>query len=107
MDEKELYERQYGEKLLSAGPPSFPALRRWLHRFDLSRHELALSLLRPGEALLDVGCGDGKFIAKAAPHFFELHGIDISQYRISEAEKKLKGLCDSGKKITLRQGNIS
>lgn len=40
------------------------------------RQERALELVRPGRALLDVGCGRGAVAAALRPRFAEVHGID-------------------------------
>ena len=87
MNEKELYEKQYGEKKLVNVNPSFPFLRSLFKNFDLNREDLALSLLDEGDKLLDVGCGSGSLIFKARPKFAELYGIDICLSRIEEAEQ--------------------
>ncbi len=86
MNEKELYEKQYGEKRLISRN-SFPVLRKFFKRFDLHREDLALSLLDGGEKLLDVGCGSGSLMFKARDRFKEVYGIDISPSRIKEAQK--------------------
>jgi len=86
MNEKELYERQYGEKKLIS-VSSFSLLRRVFKRFDIHREDLALSLLYGGDKLLDVGCGSGSLIIKAKDKFKRLYGVDISPSRIEEAQK--------------------
>jgi ubiquinone/menaquinone biosynthesis C-methylase UbiE len=86
MDEKELYEKQYGEKKLISFN-SFPFLRKAFKRFDIHREELALSFLDEGERLLDVGCGNGSLVFKAKVKFNEVYGIDISPSRIGEAKE--------------------
>jgi len=40
------------------------------------RQELALALVEPGEALLDVGCGRGAVAAALSPRFRRVHGVD-------------------------------
>jgi hypothetical protein len=47
LDEKELYERRYGDKKLISRN-SFPFLRKVLKSFDLYREDFALSLLEGG-----------------------------------------------------------
>lgn len=84
MDEKELYERQYGQKKL-AGVSSFPYLRKVFKNLDLNREDVALSLLDGGDKLLDVGCGNGSLVLKARDKFNEVYGIDISPTRIEQA----------------------
>jgi ubiquinone/menaquinone biosynthesis C-methylase UbiE len=88
MNEKELYESQYGQKKLISDN-SFPFLRRFFKKIDLHREDLALSLLDDGEKLLNVGCGSGSFVFKARDKFNEVYGIDISPSRIEEAKKSI------------------
>lgn len=84
MNEKELYEKQYGEKKICS-VNSFPLLRKLLKKFDLHREDLAISLLDRGERLLDVGCGSGSLMFKTMDNYNEVYGIDISLSRIEEA----------------------
>lgn len=84
MNEKELYERQYGEKKICSAN-SFPLLRKVFKGFDLHRENLAVSLLDGGEKMLDVGCGNGSLVFKAKDKYRELFGVDISPSRIEEA----------------------
>jgi len=53
-----------------------------------------LSPDRAGEAILDIGCGDGAFIALAKAHGLEAQGIDIDPRAIALAEnvRKLKNV---------------
>ena len=86
MNEKELYEIQYGQQKL-VKTISFPLLRKMFKRYDLHREDLALSLLNTADIFLDVGCGDGSLIFKARNKFKQLYGIDISQSRINKAKQ--------------------
>ena len=86
MNEKELYERQYGEKKLIS-ISSFPVLRKIFKKFVLHREDLALSLLDGGRKLLDVGSGSGSLMFKARDKFEEVYGIDISLSRVEAAKK--------------------
>lgn len=86
MDEKELYEKQYGEKML-INTNSFPLLRKVFRKFDLHREALALSLLKTGNNLLDVGSGSGSLMFQARDNFKEVYGVDISPSRIEGAKK--------------------
>ena len=86
MNEKELYEKQYGEKKLIS-TPSLPFLRKLFKKYDLNREDLALSLLGIGDKLLDLGSGSGSLMFRASDKFREVHGIDISPSRIEEARK--------------------
>jgi 2-polyprenyl-3-methyl-5-hydroxy-6-metoxy-1,4-benzoquinol methylase len=86
MNEKDLYEKQYGKKKL-ININSFSFLRKIFQRFDLHREDLALRLLDSGDKLLDVGSGSGSLIFKAKEKFNEVYGIDISPSRIDESKK--------------------
>jgi len=107
MDEKDLYEKQYGEKTICSNTNSFPKLRSIFARYDVSRQGLALGMLAPGESLLDIGCGDGTLLLKSASNYAELHGIDISPSRIKEAQRNTQHLKATGKTVALCQGNLS
>jgi 2-polyprenyl-3-methyl-5-hydroxy-6-metoxy-1,4-benzoquinol methylase len=85
MNEKELYEKQYGDKKLIS-KNSFLMLRRVFANLDIHREDLALSLLDGGEKLLDVGCGNGSLVFKARTKYKQVYGIDISPSRIKEAQ---------------------
>jgi 2-polyprenyl-3-methyl-5-hydroxy-6-metoxy-1,4-benzoquinol methylase len=91
MDEKSLYEKQYKEKKL-INATSFKTLRSIFKTKDLHREDLALSLLDNGERLLDVGCGSGTLMIEAKAKFREVHGVDISPFRIDEAVRTTKQL---------------
>lgn len=47
---------------------------------------LDLAAVRPGERLLDLGCGDGRIVIAAARLGAEALGVDIDSRRIAEAE---------------------
>jgi len=47
---------------------------------------LDLAAVRPGERLLDLGCGDGRIVLAAARRGAEAIGVDIDASRIAEAE---------------------
>jgi len=52
-----------------------PIARRWNHNFHY--HDLLLEAMpTPCRAALDVGCGDGTFVAKLAPRAGRVTGID-------------------------------
>ena len=47
--------------------------------------------LRPGERLLDIGCGWGSLILYAAQHYgVEAHGITLSQWQAEFAQKRIQ-----------------
>jgi len=86
MNEKELYERQYGQKRLISAM-SFRRLRKLFKNLDLCREDSALSFLDGGDKLLDAGCGSGSLVFRARQKFNEVYGIDISPTRIEQAKK--------------------
>ena len=47
---------------------------------------LDLAAIRPGEQLLDLGCGDGRIVVAAALRGAEALGVDIDPLRVAEAE---------------------
>jgi ribosomal protein L11 methylase PrmA len=47
---------------------------------------LDLAEIRPGERLLDLGCGDGRIVIAAAHRGAHALGVDIDSRRIAEAE---------------------
>jgi methionine biosynthesis protein MetW len=55
--------------------------RRW----EAHRTDVVSGLLRPGAALLDVGCGDGDLLKRNMRRFQRLHGVDIAMNRVSRA----------------------
>jgi 2-polyprenyl-3-methyl-5-hydroxy-6-metoxy-1,4-benzoquinol methylase len=66
----------YGE---SSAPKrlSWDSLRLLLHQSVL-RHRRKALLNRPPGRVLDVGCGDGDFVAHLKPRGWEVHGIEFS-----------------------------
>jgi ubiquinone/menaquinone biosynthesis C-methylase UbiE len=87
MNFQKIYEKQYQEKKLNSNYASFPILRKIFKKFDISRENLAISFLEKGERLLDIGCGEGRLLAKAKDNYKELYGIDIVEARIEQAKK--------------------
>ena len=45
-----------------------------------------------GKAVLDVGCGAGKYAKLFSPHVKSYHGIDISKHQLSIARKRISKL---------------
>lgn len=51
-------------------------------------------ILRKGEKLLDVGCGNGALMEIAKVKFDEVHGYDISETALQEARRKgMRAIC--------------
>lgn len=53
-----------------------------------NRIHTALSILKQGNLLLDVGCGDGRFGELAKPKYKSIYGIDISEKAVQQSIKK-------------------
>lgn len=52
------------------------------------RRDMAAQLLGSGERLLDVGCGDGTFVALVKDKYWQVYGVDISVEALQRAERK-------------------
>jgi SAM-dependent methyltransferase len=65
-----------------------PVHYRLLRRFEVTREEVAAALLTGGDALLDVGCGDGEVIARVADRYSAIVGADISPAVVREAARQ-------------------
>jgi len=83
MNMKEEYDKRYFEKTAEdAGlilKERRPLWRRWvkiIHKYKASGK------------LLDVGCGPGFFLAYAE-RYYDVHGIDISEYAIRKAKQRI------------------
>lgn len=93
MDPKEFYDDRWRAD-------RHPTVRRdWFHRFVLDpifdpkanpRPEVALSLLRGGRRLVDIGCWNGGFLARVqrAGLYAELHGVDVVAEGVELARKR-------------------
>ncbi len=56
------------------------------------RRLLVLSGLRPGESLIDLGCGDGRFVVTAAREFgAHATGVEIDPFRVALAKAWIWG----------------
>ena len=52
--------------------------------------------LRPGDDLLEVGCGNGHFLKKYASHVHSVAGLDLSELSVKMAKEKHKDRIRSG-----------
>jgi ubiquinone/menaquinone biosynthesis C-methylase UbiE len=89
-----VYDQVYGSKEISYGRSRGPTgtLYRGLQRYEVTRYKATYDLLPlQGGRLLDVGCGDGKFLLVARRKFEECYGVDVSLARIRQAKKSLHG----------------
>jgi cyclopropane fatty-acyl-phospholipid synthase-like methyltransferase len=60
---------------------------------DVVKRMLQLAELRPGEALYDLGCGDGRIVLTAAEDFgAKAFGVDLNATLINEARNKAEKL---------------
>ena len=58
----------------------------WQTPAEVIEAMLDLAVIRPGERLLDLGCGDGRIVLAAARRGAEAYGVDIDPRRVAEAE---------------------
>lgn len=87
----------YGE---SVAPKRFSwdSIRLLLHRSVL-RHRRKALLNRPAGRVLDVGCGDGDFVAHLKPQGWEVHGIESSDAGSRMARAKGVQVCQDELKV--------
>jgi ubiquinone/menaquinone biosynthesis C-methylase UbiE len=91
---KDLIERQYRDKKLNYSL-SFPGLRKLFRRLMNTRHDVARYLIGKysfSGKVLDLGCGDGGFIIENHESFDRCVGIDISPFRINQANESVQKL---------------
>lgn len=98
--QREFYQAGY------SNTPVFRSRRAWLSKWfpSQSRVDLAVSLLPGGCRLLDVGCGDGELLLKAASRYQELYGVDIAPVQIGKAQDHLSSV--SNQRVHLQLANI-
>ena len=80
MKTSDFFDAQHDEDLLP-----LPLHFRLLRRFERTREEVAAALLPGGEALLDIGCGTGELVARAAGRYGRVVAADISPAVVSAA----------------------
>ena len=68
-----------------------PLLFRLLRRFEVRRVDVAVRLLPPGEALLDIGCGDGELARRVANRYTRVVATDVAPAAVAGAEHALEG----------------
>jgi len=63
--------------------------RTWDERDWPKKTERIRSMVRPDDAIIDVGCGTGSILrALAADGFADLHGLEISEYSIARLRRE-------------------
>lgn len=80
MKASDFFDAQHADDLLP-----LPLHYRLLRRFEVSREEVAASLLPGGAALLDIGCGDGELAARVAGRYRRVVAADISPVAVAAA----------------------
>ena len=69
-----------------AGLPDDPEPWRWA-----SRRALLLAEARPGERVLDLGCGAGRFVAALREHGSDAVGVEIAEAALERARRNVPG----------------
>jgi ubiquinone/menaquinone biosynthesis C-methylase UbiE len=72
--------------------------------FTDSEINFVLSKVRPGDELLDMGCGTGRFTIPLAERVKSVSGLDLSAAMLATARKKL---ADRGLSADLREGDMA
>ncbi len=76
----------------------------WLRAFEVHRTDVALQLLPPGRQLLDIGCGNGDLILRAAPRFERVVGLELADTQLARAHMQLRRV--GHRNATLVQANL-
>ncbi|MFH1102646.1 MAG: class I SAM-dependent methyltransferase [Pseudomonadota bacterium] len=93
-----LYEKEYFQSQYDTGvAPDSPQFYRWLDLLE-HRHRFFKSKKRIG-TLLDIGCGNGYFLALCRKKGYEVKGIDVSKWAVQYATSILK--------LNVRRGEIT
>jgi 2-polyprenyl-3-methyl-5-hydroxy-6-metoxy-1,4-benzoquinol methylase len=82
-----LLESQYGKNSRFV-PPRQSVLRQRMFRFYSSRIDIANQLLRGGESLLDIGCGNGELILRASSRYKKLYGVDLIAHQVELSRER-------------------
>jgi ubiquinone/menaquinone biosynthesis C-methylase UbiE len=72
--------------------------------FTDSEFDFVLSKVRPGDEVLDMGCGTGRFTVPMAERAKSVSGLDLSPMMLETARKKL---ADRGLTADLREGDMA
>ncbi len=60
-------------------------LFRFFRKYSVSPEDIIIEMVKKGERLLDVGCGDGGFCFREELDFKQIFGIDVAKARIKKA----------------------
>jgi methionine biosynthesis protein MetW len=103
------YDDMYAEGRTGKPPGGlFGTLFLRLRRFELHRIPAALSLLEPGNRLLDLGCGDGTLLALARrSRFREVHGVDVAPAVILRARATCQRILGSLDGVDVQQQDLN
>lgn len=96
---KAVYERiaaEYDERIPGAGHAD--------DMFTATELQFLMSKVEPGQRLLDMGCGTGRFTVPLAEAGAAVTGLDLTQAMLDQAEKKL---AERGLAAELRQGDMA
>lgn len=83
MKTSDFFDAQHDDDLLP-----LPVHYRLLRRFEVTRDEVASSLLTGGESLLDVGCGAGQVVKSVANRFNRVVAADIAPRIIRDTARR-------------------
>jgi methionine biosynthesis protein MetW len=103
------YDDMYADGRVGRAPSGLlGALFLRLRRFELHRIPAALSLLEPGNRLLDIGCGDGTLLALArASRSGEVYGIDVAPAVILRATATCQRILGTLDGVDVRQQDLN
>jgi ubiquinone/menaquinone biosynthesis C-methylase UbiE len=86
VSERDFFDQQHQGDMLP-----LPLHFRLLRRFEQPRTEVVAALLPGGQALLDIGCGDGELARRVAGRYARITATDISPVVLDEARSKTGG----------------
>ncbi|MEU2565138.1 class I SAM-dependent methyltransferase [Streptomyces longispororuber] len=96
---RSVYEKvaqEYDERIPGSGPSD--------EMFTEAERNFILGKIRPGENVLDMGCGTGRFTVLMAEAGAKVSGLDISQAMLDQARQKL---AERGHTADLREGDMA
>ncbi|MEZ3183083.1 methyltransferase domain-containing protein [Streptomyces pimonensis] len=87
---------EYDERIPGLGPSD--------EMFTQSERDFLTEAIRPGETVLDIGCGTGRFTVPMAEKGANVSGLDISRPMLDVASRKL---AERGLSADLREGDMA